>query len=146
MKLVEREVKRRINEFHFVAQYLYTRFCQANTFTGKLAESIVIDMQDISKDIQKFRKIVCGMTVDYLLSNYGEAASTKKERFESVIHICDTYLAKMKQILVAVKKQVKDANDQMAIQKCDLTYEEGLEFIEALKAMKERAKAELKTL
>ena len=145
MKLVEREVKRRINEFHFVAQYLYTRFCQANTFTGKLAESIVIDMQDISKDIQKFRKIG-GMTVDYLLSNYGEASSTKKERFESVIHICDTYLAKMKQVLVAANKQVKDANDQMVIQKCDLTYEEGLEFIKALKATKERAEAELETL
>lgn len=143
MKLVEREVKRRINEFHFVAQYLYTRFCQANTFTGKLAESIVIDMKDISKDIQKFRKIG-GMTVDYLLSNYGEATSTKKERFESVIHICDTYLAKMKQILIA--KQAKDANDQMVIKKCDLTYEEGLKFIEALKAMKERAEAELETL
>lgn len=145
MKLVEREVKRRINEFHFVVQYLYTRFCQANTFTGKLAESIVIDMQDIGKDIQKFRKIG-GMTVDYLLSNYGEATNTKKERFESVIHICDTYLAKMKQILVAAKKQAKDTNDQMVIQKCDLTYEEGLEFIEALKAMKERAEAELETL
>lgn len=145
MKLVEREVKRRINEFHFVVQYLYTRFCQANTFTGKLAESIVIDMQNISKDIQKFRKIG-GMTVDYLLSNYGEATNTKKERFESVIHICDTYLAKMKQILVAAKKQTKDTNDQMVIQKCDLTYEEGLEFIEALKAMKERAEAELETL
>lgn len=145
MKLVEREVKRRINEFHFVVQYLYTRFCQANTFTGKLAESIVIDMQNISKDIQKFRKIG-GMTVDYLLSNYGEATNTKKERFESVIHICDTYLAKMKQILVAAKKQAKDTNDQMVIQKCDLTYEEGLEFIEALKAMKERAEAELETL
>lgn len=140
MKLVEREVKRRINEFHFVAQYLYTRFCQANTFTGKLAESIVIDMQDISKDIQKFRKIG-GMTVDYLLSNY-----TKKEKFESVIYICDTYLAKMKQILIAAKKQAKDASDQMLAQKCDLTYEEGLEFIEALKAMKERAEAELETL
>ena len=140
MKLVEREVKRRINEFHFVAQYLYTRFCQANTFTGKLAESIVIDMQDISKDIQKFRKIG-GMTVDYLLSNY-----TKREKFESVIHICDTYLAKMKQILVAAKKQAKDTNDQLVTQKCDLTYEEGLEFIEALKAMKERAGAELETL
>ena len=145
MKLVEREVKRRINEFHFVALYLYTRFCQANTFTGKLTESIVIDMQDISKDIQKFRKIG-GMTVDYLLSNYGEASDTKKERFESVIHICDAYLAKMKQILVAAKKQAKDANDQMVIKKCDLTYEEGLEFIEALKAMKERAEAELETL
>lgn len=145
MKLVEREVKRRINEFHFVVQYLYTRFCQANTFTGKLAESIVIDMQNISKDIQKFRKIG-GMTVDYLLSNYGEATNTKKERFESVIHICDTYLAKMKQILVAAKKQAKDTNDQMVIQKCDLTYEKGLEFIEALKAMKERAEAELETL
>ena len=145
MKLVEREVKRRINEFYFVAQYLYTRFCQANTFTGKLAESIVIDMQDISKDIQKFRKIG-GMTVDYLLSNYGEASNTKKERFESVIHICDTYLAKMKQILIAAKKQVKGANDQLVIQKCDLTYEEGLEFIEALKAMKERSEAELETL
>ena len=145
MKLVEREVKRRINEFHFVAQYLYTRFCQANTFTGKLAESIVIDMQDISKDIQKFRKLG-GMIVDYLLSNYGEASNTKKERFESVIHICDTYLAKMKQILVAAKKQAKDTNDPMVIQKCDLTYEEGLEFIEALKAMKERAEAELETL
>ena len=142
MKSVEREVKRRINELHFVAQYLYTRFCQANTFTGRLAESIVIDMQDISKDIQKFRKIG-GMTVDYLLSNYGEASNTKKERFESVIHICDTYLAKMKQVLVAAKKQ---ANDQMVIKKCDLTYEEGLEFIEALKAMKERAEAGLETL
>lgn len=52
----------------------------------------------------------------------------------------------MKQILIADKKQVKDANDQMVIQKCDLTYEEGLEFIEALKAMKERAEAELETL
>ena len=145
MKSVEREVKRRINEFHFVAQYLYTRFCQANTFTGRLAESIVIDMQDISKDIQKFRKIG-EMTIDYLLSNYGEASNTKKERFESVIHICDTYLAKMKQVLVAAKKQAKDANDQVVIQKCDLTYEEGLEFIEALKAMKERAEAELETL
>ena len=145
MKLVEREVKRRINEFHFVAQYLYTRFCHANTFTGKLAESIVIDMQDISKDIQKFRKIG-GMTVDYLLSNYGEVSNTKKERFESVIHICDTYLAKMKQVLVAAKKQVKDTNDQMVIQKCNLTYEEGLEFIESLKAMKERAEVELETL
>ena len=145
MKSVEREVKRRINEFHFVAQYLYTRFCQANTFTGGLAESIVIDMQDISKDIQKFRKIG-EMTVDYLLSNYGEASNTKKERFESVIHICDTYLAKMKQILATAKKQVKDANDQMVIKKCDLTYEEGLEFIEALKAMKERAEAGLETL
>lgn len=145
MKLVEREVKRRINEFHFVAQYLYTRFCQASAFTGKLAESIVIDMQDISKDIQKFRKIG-EMTIDYLLSNYGEASNTKKERFESVIHICDTYLAKMKQILVAAKKQAKDANDQMIIKKCDLTYEEGLEFIEALKAMKKRAEAELETL
>ena len=145
MKLVEREVKRRINEFHFVAQHLYTRFCQANTFTGRLAESIVIDMQDISKDIQKFRKIG-EMTVDYLLSNYGEASNTKKERFESVIHICDPYLAKMKQVLVVAKKQVKDANDQMVIKKCDLTYEEGLKFIEALKAMKERAEAELETL
>lgn len=145
MKLVEREVKRRINEFHFVAQYLYTRFCQANTFTGKLAESIVIDMQDISKDIQKFRKIG-GLTVDYLLSNYGEASNTKKEIFESVIYICDTYLAKMKQVLVVAKKQAKDANDQMVIKKCDLTYEEGLKFIEALKAMKERAEAELETL
>ena len=145
MKLVEREVKRRINEFHLEAQYLYTRFCQANTFTGRLAESIVIDMQDISKDIQKFRKIG-GMTIDYLLSNYGEAPNTKKERFESVIHICDAYLAKMKQILIAAKKQVKDANDQLVIQKCDFTYEEGLEFIEALKAMKERAEAELETL
>ena len=145
MKSVEREVKRRINEFHFVAQYLYTRFCQALTFTGRLAESIVIDMLDISKDIQKFRKIG-EMTVDYLLSNYGEASNTKKERFESVIHICDTYLAKMKQVLVAAKKQAKDANDQMVIKKCDLTYEEGLEFIEALKAMKERAEAELETL
>ena len=144
MKLVEREVKRRINEFHFVAQYLYTRFCQANTFTSKLAESIVIDMQDISKDIQKFRK-TGGLTVDYLLSNYGEASNTKKERFESVIHICATYLAKMKQVLVAAKKQAKDANDQVVIKKCDLTYEEGLKFIEALKAMKERAEAELET-
>ena len=145
MKSVEREVKRRINEFHFVAQYLYTGFCQANTFTGRLAESIVIDMQDISKDIQKFRKIG-EMTVDYLLSNYGEATSTKKERFESVIHICDAYLAKMKQVLVAAKKQAKDANDQMVIKKCDLTYEEGLKFIEALKVMKERAEAGLETL
>lgn len=145
MKLVEREVKRRINEFHFVAQYLYTRFCQANTFAGKLAESIVIDMQDISKDIQKFRKIG-GMIVNYLLSNYGEATNTKKERFEAVIHICDTYLAKMKQVLVAAKKQAKDTNDQMVIQKCNLTYEEGLEFIESLKAMKERAEVELETL
>ena len=145
MKSIEREVKRRINEFHFVAQYLYTRFCQANTFTGKLAESIVIDMQDIGKDIQKFRKIG-GMTVDYLLSNYGEATSTKKERFESVIHICDTYLAKMKHLSIATKEQAKDANDQLVIQKCDLTYEEGLEFIESLKVMKERAEAELETL
>ena len=145
MKLVEREVKRRINEFHFVAQYLYTRFCQANTFTGKLAESIVIDMQDISKDIQKFRKIG-GMIVNYLLSNYGEATNTKKERFEAVIHICDTYLAKMKQVLVAAKKQAKDTNDRVVIQKCNLTYEEGLEFIESLKVMKERAEAELETL
>ena len=145
MKLVEREVKRRINEFHFVAQYLYTRFCQANTFTGKLAESIVIDMQDISKDIQKFRKIG-GMIVNYLLSNYGEATNTKKERFEAVIHICDTYLAKMKQTLIAVKKQAKDANDRMVIKKCDSTYEEGLEFIESLKVTKERAEAELETL
>ena len=145
MKLVEREVKRRINEFHFVAQYLYTRFCQANTFTGKLAESIVIDMQDISKDIQKFRKIG-GMIVNYLLSNYGEATNTKKERFEAVIHICDTYLAKMKQVLVAAKKQAKNTNDRVVIQKCNLTYEEGLEFIESLKVMKERAEAELETL
>ena len=145
MKLVEREVKRRINEFHFVAQYLYTRFCQANTSTGRLAESIVIDMQDISKDIQKFRKIG-GMTVDYLLSNYGEATNTKKERFEAVIHICDTYLAKMKQVLVAAKKQAKDTNDRVVIQKCNLTYEEGLEFIESLKVMKERAEAELESL
>lgn len=145
MKLVEREVKRRINEFHFVAQYLYTRFCQANTFTGKLAESIVIDMQDIGKDIQKFRKIG-GMIVNYLLSNYGEATNTKKERFESVIYICDTYLAKMEQILVAARKQIKDTNDQVVIQKCNLTYEEDLEFIEALKAMKKRAEAELETL
>ena len=145
MKLVEREVKRRINEFHFVAQYLYTRFCQANTFTGKLAESIVIDMQDISKDIQKFRKIG-GMIVNYLLSNYGEATNTKKERFEAVIHICDTYLAKMKQVLVAAKKQAKDTNDRVVIQKCNLTYEEGLEFIESLKVMKERAEAELESL
>ena len=145
MKLVEREVKRRINEFHFVAQYLYTRFCQANTSTGRLAESIVIDMQDISKDIQKFRKIG-GMTVDYLLSNYGEATNTKKERFEAVIHICDSYLAKMKQVLVAAKKQAKDTNDRVVIQKCNLTYEEGLEFIESLKVMKERAEAELESL
>ena len=49
---------------------------------SKLAESIVIDMQDISKDIQKFRKIG-GMIVNYLLSNYGEVTSTKKERFEA---------------------------------------------------------------
>ena len=145
MKLVEREVKRRINEFHFVAQYLYTRFCQANTSTGRLAESIVIDMQDISKDIQKFRKIG-GMIVNYLLSNYGEATNTKKERFEAVIHICDTYLAKMKQVLVAAKKQAKDTNDRVVIQKCNLTYEEGLEFIESLKVMKERAEAELESL
>ena len=128
-----------------MAQYLYTRFCQANTFTGKLAESIVIDMQDISKDIQKFRKIG-GMIVNYLLSNYGEATNTKKERFEAVIHICDTYLAKMKQVLVAAKKQAKNTNDRVVIQKCNLTYEEGLEFIESLKVMKERAEAELETL
>ena len=52
----------------------------------------------------------------------------------------------MKQVLVAAKKQVKDTNDQMVIQKCNLTYEEGLEFIESLKAMKERAEVELETL
>lgn len=145
MKLVEKETKRRLNELKFVAQYIYTRFCQANTFTGRLAEAIVIDMEGIHKDIQKFNKIG-ELTVDYLLSEYGEATNTKKERFESVVHICDTYLDKMKQILLAAKKEVKNADDQMVIQKCDITVEQGLRFIEALKDLRQTAKDEIEAL
>lgn len=142
MEIVDKETARRLNELKFVAQYIYTRFCQANTFTGRLAEAIVIDIESINNDILKFKKIG-GMTIDYLLSEYGEATNTKKERFESVVHICDTYLDKMKQILLAAKKEVKNADDQMVIQKCDITVEQGLRFIEALRDLRQTAEDEI---
>lgn len=144
MTLVEKNTVMCLNELKIVAQLIYTRFCQANFFTGHLCEDIIIDMKDIHKDIVKFRKMG-RMTIDYLLSNYGESISDKRERFESVIRICDLYLSRMNQVLLAAKHEVKDDN-QLVIQKCDLTVEQGLEFIDALKELKADAVREVNIL
>lgn len=135
MTLVEKNTARRLNELKIVAQYIYTRFCQANTFTGRLCEDIIIDMKSIHKDIEKFNKIG-QMTVDYLLSQYGETTTSKKDCFESVIRICDLYIERMKQVLLAAKQEAKNKDDQLIIQKSDITVEQGLKFIEVLKELK----------
>ena len=57
MTLKKKNIARRLNELKIAAQYVYTRFCQANTFTGSLCEDIRIDMKDVRKDIEQFNKI-----------------------------------------------------------------------------------------
>lgn len=145
MTLKEKNIARRLNELEFVAQYIYARFCQANTFTGNLCEAIIVDMQGIHKNIEQFDKIG-QRTIDYILNEYEESVNTKREKLESVINICNLYLSRMKQILLAVKADVSNEDDKLVIQKRDITVEKGIQFIEALKELKVKTKRELELL
>lgn len=145
MTLKEKNIARRLNELEFVAQYIYARFCQANTFTGRFCEAIVVDMKSIHKNIEQFDKIG-QRTLDYILNEYEESVNVKREKFESVINICNLYLSRMKQILLAAKADVSNEDDKLVIQKKDITVEKGIQFIEALKELKVKVKRELELL
>lgn len=141
----EKGIARKLNELEIVAQYIYARFCQANTFTGSLCEAIIVDMKGIHKNIEQFDKIG-QRTIDYILNEYEESVNVKREKLESVINICNLYLSRMKQILLAAKADVSNEDDKLVIQKRDITVEKGIQFIEALKELKVKIKRELELL
>lgn len=145
MTLKEKNIARRLNELEIVAQYIYARFCQANTFTGRLCEAIIVDMKGIQKNIEQFDKIG-QRTIDYILNEYEESVNVKREKLESVINICNLYLSRMKQILLAAKADVSNEDDKLVIQKRDITVEKGIQFIEALKELKVKIERELELL
>lgn len=141
----EKGIANKLNDLKLVAQYIYTRFCQANTFTGRFCEAIVIDMTGIHKNIEQFDKIG-QITIDYILNEYEESINVKREKLESVINICNLYLSRMKQILLATKADVSNEDDKLVIQKKDITVEKGIQFIEALKELKADAERKLELL
>lgn len=141
----EKGIANKLNDLKLVAQYIYTRFCQANTFTGRFCEAIVIDMTGIHKNIEQFDKIG-QITIDYILNEYEESINVKREKLESVINICNLYLSRMKQILLAAKADVSNEDDKLVIQKKDITVEKGIQFIEALKELKADAERKLELL
>lgn len=145
MTLKEKGIANKLNDLKLVAQYIYTRFCQANTFTGRFCEAIVIDMTGIHKNIEQFDKIG-QITIDYILNECEESINVKREKLESVINICNLYLSRMKQILLAVKADVSNEDDKLVIQKKDITVEKGIQFIEALKELKADAERKLELL
>lgn len=141
----EKGIANKLNDLKLVAQYIYTRFCQANTFTGRFCEAIVIDMTGIHKNIEQLDKIG-QITIDYILNEYEESINVKREKLESVINICNLYLSRMKQILLAAKADVSNEDDKLVIQKKDITVEKSIQFIEALKELKADAERKLELL
>lgn len=145
MTLKEKNIARRLNDLKLVAQYIYARFCQANTFTGSLCEAIIIDMKDIHKNIEQFGRIG-QITVDYILSEYEESVNIKREKLESVINICNLYISRMKQVLLAAKADVSNEDDRLVVQKRDITVEKGNQFIKAIKELRADVERKLELL
>ena len=55
MESAEKKVKGKLADLKFILQYIYTRFCQANCFTGRFAETIIEDLKDLQDLISKVK-------------------------------------------------------------------------------------------
>ena len=125
MESAEKKVKGKLVDLKFILQYIYTRFCQANYFTGRLAETIIEDLKDLQDLISKVK-----LNGDKLLD------SLKGTHAEEVNAICGLYLERMDKVLAAAKKESENSDNKTVIQKCQLTVETGLMFIDAINEIK----------
>lgn len=125
MESAEKKVKGKLADLKFILQYIYTRFCQANCFTGRFAETIIEDLIDLQDLIPKVK-----LNGDKLLD------SLKGTHAEEVNAICGLYLERMDKVLAAAKKESDNYDNKTVIQKCQLTVETGLMFIDAINEIK----------
>lgn len=125
MESAEKKVKGKLADLKFILQYIYTRFCQANCFTGRFAETIIEDLKDLQDLIPKVK-----LNGDKLLD------SLKGTHAEEVNAICGFYLERMDKVLAAAKKESENSDNKTVIQKCQLTVETGLMFIDAINEIK----------
>ena len=121
MESAEKKVKGKLADLKFILQYIYTRFYQANCFTGRFAETIIEDLKDLQDLISKVK-----LNGDKLLD------SLKGTHAEEVNAICGLYLERMDKVLAAAKKESDNSDNKTVIQKCQLTVETGLMFIDAI--------------
>ena len=125
MESAEKKVKGKLADLKFILQYIYTRFYQANCFTGRFAETIIEDLKDLQDLISKVK-----LNGDKLLD------SLKGTHAEEVNAICGLYLERMDKVLAAAKKESDNSDNKTVIQKCQLTVETGLMFIDAINEIK----------
>ena len=125
MESAEKKVKGKLADLKFILQYTYTRLCQANCITGRFAETIIEDLKDLQDLISKVK-----LNGDKLLD------SLKGTHAEEVNAICGLYLERMDKVLAAAKKESDNSDNKTVIQKCQLTVETGLMFIDAINEIK----------